>query len=169
MTDQVCEAFNGLHASMHPKRKDLSRTKAGKARFFAAIARSNDGLVNSVVEVMEELGISTDETQNVLLRHVLGPIEEDAEHRAERRASICGKRKRVEQKKARAQRDTPQPGQSGAYGAGVGFGSGGGRGSGKRGRGRGVCHRQARAVRQRGRRTGIVRVEAMPQVTTQCT
>ena len=49
---QVCEGFNGLHTSIHPKRLDLSRQVAGRARHKLAIKRSNYGILSAARDVL---------------------------------------------------------------------------------------------------------------------
>ena len=141
---QVCKAFNSLHASIHPKRKDLSKTVAGKARFYAAIARSNDGLVASVKAVLAKCGLGA-EHLNQVLNLVLGPIEEDNERERKRKATIIGKARRVTAKKRRASINETIAGQAGAYGANSAFDAP----TGGRGRGRGRAQ-----ARGRGRTPG---------------
>ena len=51
---QICESFNGLHASMHPKRTDLSRTKAGYARHLLAAKRFNEGMWFPLVAIASQ-------------------------------------------------------------------------------------------------------------------
>ena len=149
---QVCKAFNSLHASIHPKRKDLSKTVAGKARFYAAIARSNDGLVASVKAVLAKCGLGA-EHLNQVLNLVLGPIEEDNERERKRKATIIGKARRVTAKKRRASINETIAGQAGAYGANSAFDAP----TGGRGRGRGRAQARGRGRTQapgRGRGRG---------------
>ena len=131
---------NSLHASIHPKRKDLSKTVAGKARFYAAIARSNDGLVCSVKAVLAKCGLG-DEHLNQVLNLVLGPIEEDNERERKWKATIHGKARRVAAKKRRASINETIAGQAGAYGANSAFDA---PAAGGRGRGRAQAHGRGR-------------------------
>ena len=52
---QMCESINSLHVSMHPKRRDLSRGRLGRAIHKFTAARFNDGVRDAVLSVCEVL------------------------------------------------------------------------------------------------------------------
>jgi antitoxin component of RelBE/YafQ-DinJ toxin-antitoxin module len=111
---QVCEAMNGLHASMHPKRRDLSRGVMGRAIHKLCSARFNDGVCESTKAVLSRMGIPLGQVATIIL-------EKEDQHRrlaAARKNTIHGKSLRKKAKAARKKRDAPTAGEGGAsYGA----------------------------------------------------
>jgi len=112
---QVCEAVNGLHASMHPKRHDMSRTTLGRAVHMLCTARYNDGLLVSTRDVLKQCGLEIGHVGHIILTK-----QDRARSKMSNwRRSIHGKRKRKENKKRRLQRDLAVQGDDRAYEAGV--------------------------------------------------
>jgi hypothetical protein len=111
---QVCEGLNGLHTSMHPKRRDLSRGPWGRGIQKLCSARFNDGVVESTRAVLSRVGISLGQTAEIIL------TKDDQKRKtaSARKSSIRGKGMRKKAKAARKTRDAPTAGEGGAsYGA----------------------------------------------------
>lgn len=98
---QWCEAVNSLHVSMHPKRRDLSKGRLGRAIHKFTAARYNDGVQTAVSNVLKHLGIEPGDVTSIIL------AKDDAKRRrhAALKASIRGKGKRKAVKQRRSERD----------------------------------------------------------------
>jgi len=101
---------------MHPKRRDLSRGRLGRAIHKFTAARFNDGLRESVVAVCSILSINPDSVLQIVLQ------QDDArrDYQSSYKASIYGKGKRRDAKKRRKTRDAADSSQ-GTYAANQGL------------------------------------------------
>ncbi|KAL1526526.1 hypothetical protein AB1Y20_015236 [Prymnesium parvum] len=99
---QVCEAVNSLHASMHPKRRDMSRTPVGRATHMLATARFNDGLLRSTQEVLRRFGLDL----GIVGQIVLAKKDKERQRVSAYKKSLNGKRKRKHLKQKRIAKTT---------------------------------------------------------------
>jgi len=109
LSSQVCEAINGLHTSMHPKRRDLSKGLGGRAIHYFTAARFNDGVLSAVSGVLKGLDIEIDS----VARNILEKQDNMRLTAKDLKASIYGKGKRKKAKQQRKLRDAKEAGQTG--------------------------------------------------------
>jgi hypothetical protein len=98
---QWCESINSLHVSMHPKRRDLSKGRLGRAIHKFTAARFNDGLHSAVSSVLQHLGINAGSVTEIICKK-----DDDRRLRnASFKASVHGKAKRKAAREKRKLRD----------------------------------------------------------------
>eukprot|EP00966_Prymnesium_polylepis_P321215 7377520-Prymnesium_polylepis.1 len=117
---QVCESINSLHIALHPKRRDLSRTGAGRAIHKLTSARFNDGVLSATRGVLGRLGLRLGRVGEI----TLAKHDHAREVKHEFKSSLHGKGKRKAAKKRRTVRDDKDGAELG-YAAGVSLTDGG--------------------------------------------
>lgn len=100
-TTNVCESMNSLHASLHPKRRDLSRSTMGRLLHLLSAARFNDGICQTTEEVLMRCGLQLERVGKLVLTKVDSARDRDARYKS----SLHAKRNRKKRKEQRAVRD----------------------------------------------------------------